>query len=109
VVLGEDAACPGGLKVQDIPEGTKPRLPETWPGVPILIDSPDYETALSGDTVEVQVPLAAIDALPGASYDGVTAGLRVNADLHAPLLCVAQVYKISSGDLSLPGQVVPGE
>ena len=40
----------------------------------------------------------------GASYDGVTAGLRVNADLHAPLLCVVDVFDVASGDLSLPGR-----
>lgn len=27
VVLNEDKACSGGLKVKDIPEGTKPKLP----------------------------------------------------------------------------------
>jgi hypothetical protein len=41
----------------------------------------------------------------GAGYDGVTAALRVNADVHAPLLCVTDVFDIASGDLSLPGRV----
>lgn len=109
VVLSEDKACPGGLKVRDIPAGTKPRLPPTWPGAPILIDSPEYKTALAGDTVEVHIPLEKIGALATASFDGVTAGLRVNANLHTPLLCVANVYKVASGNLSLPGKVVPGK
>ncbi len=108
VVLTEDEACAGGLKVRDIPEGAKPRLPETWPGAPILIDSPEYRTALTGDVVEVHIPLETIGAITTASFDGVTAGLRVNANLHTPLLCVMDVYKVASGNLSLPGKVVAG-
>ncbi|WP_118138742.1 hypothetical protein [Oceanicella sp. SM1341] len=109
VVLGPDPACGGGLKVSDIPEGATPRVPPTWPGVPLLIDSPDYPLRLETDTVEVAVPLAAAGGLAGASFDGVTAGLRINADLHAPLLCVEAVFKVASGDLSLPGRVMPAE
>ena len=40
-----------------------------------------------------------------AGFDGVTAALRVNASMHSPLLCVANVFKVASGDLSLPGKV----
>ncbi len=108
VILTEDKACGGGLKVRDIPKDARPRLPETWPGVPLLIDSPDYKTSIAGDTVEVSVPLAKIGAVSSASFDGVTAGLKVHADLHAPLLCVANVFKVASGSLSLPGKVAPG-
>jgi hypothetical protein len=105
VVLNEDKACIGGLKVKDIPAGAKPKLPESWPGAPILIDSPEYKTELGNDIVDVHVPLEKIGALATASFDGVTAGLRVNADLHAPLLCVQNVFKVASGNLSLPGKV----
>ena len=31
--------------------------------------------------------------------------LRVNANVHAPLLCVADVFDVASGNLSLPGKV----
>ena len=109
VVLAEDKACGGGLKVIDIPEGTKPKVPETWPGVPLLIDSPDYPTTFEGDTVDVEIPLSLIGGIAGASYDGVTAGLKVNGNLHAPLLCVSNVFKVASGNLSLPGKVAPAE
>ncbi len=109
VVLNEDKACPGGLKVKDIPADTKPKVPETWPGVPILIDSPDYRTMLLTDVVEVIVPMDKIGALATASFDGVTAGLKVNANLHAPLLCVQNVFKVASGNLSLPGKVIPAK
>lgn len=107
VVLAEDRACPGGLKVRDIARGATPRLPPNWPGAPILIDSPEYPIALQGGSVEVRVPLADIGALASARFDGVTATLRVDASLHAPLLCVTDVHKIVSGNLSLPGRVVP--
>ncbi len=109
VVLTEDKSCGGGLKVRDIPKDAHPKLPQNWPGAPILIDSPDYRTEVSGDAVQVKVPLDAIGALNGASFDGVTAGLRVNADLAAPLLCVANVFKVTSGNLSLPGKVAPAK
>lgn len=106
VVLAKDPACgPAALKVRDIPEGAKPKVPETWPGVPLLIDSPAYPTALATDTVQVRVPAAVIGAVEGVKFDGVTAALKVNANLHAPLLCVADVFDVASGDLSLPGAV----
>lgn len=105
VVLGPDDACgKGALKVIDIPEGRKPRLPKTWPGAPIHIDSPGWQPHLDQDTIEVRVPFDDIGVVEAASFDGVTAGLRVNASAHAPLLCVANVFEIASGDLSLPGK-----
>ena len=54
-----------------------------------------------GPEISLSVPLAA----DGLSYDGVTAALRVNANLHAPLLCVTDVFDVASGDLSLPGRL----
>jgi hypothetical protein len=64
--------------------------------VPLLIDSPDYPPAITRLEVLVRVPLAKIGGIVGASYDGVTAALHINADLHAPLLCVADVFKVAS-------------
>ncbi|THV12673.1 hypothetical protein [Rhizobium rhizophilum] len=109
VVLAEDAACGGGLKVIDFPEGAKPKVPETWPGVPLLIDSPEYPTTFKGDVVDVTIPLSLIGGIANANYDGVTAGLKVNGNLHAPLLCVDNVFKVASGNLSLPGKVTPSK
>lgn len=106
VVLGPDDTCgPGALKVIDIPEGAQPRLPVTWPGLPLLIDSPGWDPTFDGGTIEVRVPFADITTVEAASFDGVTAGLRVNANVHAPLLCVVDVFDVASGDLSLPGNV----
>lgn len=105
VVLTPDDACgKGALKVVDIPEGTKPRLPKTWPGFPILLDSPGWSPTFKGDTLEVRVPFDDIGVVKESKFDGVTAGLRVNASVHAPLLCVVDVFKVASGNLSLPGR-----
>jgi hypothetical protein len=58
-----------------------------------------------GVTVKVLVPFDDIGVINAAGFDGVTAALRVNANVHSPLLCVADVFKTASGDLSLPGKV----
>ena len=106
VVLGPDARCgEGKLGVVDIPEGTSPRLPATWPGLPILIDSPGWDPTFDNDVVEVKVAFSGADKIAGVGYDGVTAGLRVNESVHAPLLCVVDVFDVASGDLSLLGKV----
>lgn len=105
VVLVPDDACgKGALKVKDIPEGTTPKLPATWPGLPILIDSPGYSPIVNQETVSVRVPFRNAAELKNVSFDGVTAGLRVNESVHAPLLCVENVFDVASGDLSLPGK-----
>jgi hypothetical protein len=106
VVLGPDEACgKGALKVIDIPPGATPKLPATWPGLPLLIDSPALAPAIDATTVAVTVPLASLGGAADFKFDGVTAGLRVNEQAHAPLLCVVNVFDVASGDLSLPGTV----
>ncbi len=106
VVLVKDDACgPDALKVKDIPEGTHPRLPVTWPELPILIDSPGYEPRLKDDAVTIRVPLKDLAFQTDFRFDGVTAGLRVNESVHNPLLCVVDVHDVASVDLSLPGAV----
>ena len=106
VVLQPNEQCgKGALGVVDIPEGSTPKLPKTWPGLPILLDSPGWDPVFDGDTVEVKVAFDHSVDIESANYDGVTAGLRVNQSIHAPLLCVVDVMDIASGDLSLPGKV----
>lgn len=106
VVLQPNEQCgKGALGVVDIPNGVKPRLPKTWPGLPILLDSPGWSPTFDSEAVEVHVPFDDIGIVKNASFDGVTAGLRVNQSVHAPLLCVVDVMDIASGDLSLPGKV----
>lgn len=104
VVLTPTEACgEGALGVRDIPEGATPAMPATWPGLPIFIDSPGYAPLFDGPEISLTVPFAKPDAVSGAAYDGVTSALRVNTNIHAPLLCVTDVFDIASGDLSLPG------
>lgn len=103
VLVADDACGEGGLKVRDIPEGDTPAVPATWPELPILIDSPNYDPELFRDEVVVTVPHADLDYVETFNFDGVTAGLQVNANLHNPFLCVTGVEDIASGDLSLPG------
>ncbi|GGI82414.1 hypothetical protein GCM10007978_20290 [Shewanella hanedai] len=106
VVLQPNERCgKGALGVVDIPEGSNPRLPKTWPGLPILLDSPGWQPTINDKTVEVRVPFDDIGIVNKAQFDGVTAGLRINVDVHAPLFCVVDVFDIASGDLSLPGKV----
>lgn len=106
VVLQPNGHCgEGALGVVDIPADTKPRLPKTWPGLPLLLDSPGWDPAFNSGTVEVRVPFDDIGVVEGSTFDGVAAGLRVNQDMHAPLLCVVDVMDVASGDLSLPGKV----
>ncbi len=105
VVLVEDEACPAGLTVKDIPEDETPTVPDTWPELPILIDSPNYDLELTDSEVVVMVPHSEVDFAGDFNFDGVTAGLQVNASIHAPLLCVTNVDDIASGDLSLPGRL----
>lgn len=106
VVLAPNEACgTGGLSVRDIPEGETPQLPATWPGLPLFIDSPGYSPVFDAVEVNVSVALPAGTTISGVGYDGVTSALKVNADLHSPLLCVADVFDIASGNLSLPGKI----
>ncbi len=105
VVLVSDEQCgPKGLKVRDIPKGETPKVPKTWPGAPLYLDSPGYDFQLQKNTVSIRVPLKDIGFPVDFNYDGVTAALKVNANLHNPLLCVATVHDIASGDLSLPAK-----
>lgn len=106
VVLAPNEMCEeGALGVVDIPEGSKPKLPKTWPGLPILLDSPGWDPTFHAETVEIKVAFDSAVDIGTFNYDGVTAGLRVNKSVHAPLLCVVDVMDIASGDLSLPGTV----
>jgi len=105
VLIANEQCGPQALSVVDIPAGTEPRLPKTWPGLPLLLDSPGWDPLFSDTTVTVRIPFDDIGVVEHANFDGVTAGLRVNESVHAPLLCVINVMDIASGDLSLPGKV----
>lgn len=106
VVLTPTKACgEGALGVRDIPKGETPAMPATWPGLPIFLDSPGFTPLFDGPEIKINVSFVDAEAIVGASYDGVTSALKVNANVHAPLLCVIDVFDIASGDLSLPGKI----
>jgi hypothetical protein len=105
-VLQPNEQCgKGALGVVNIPEGSSPRLPNTRPGLPILLDSSGWDPTFSGDSIEVQVAFNSSADISKTNYDRVIAGLRVNKSMHAPLLCFIDVMDIASGDLSLPVRV----
>ena len=84
-----------------------PRLPQTCPA-PDLIGSPGYRrSSKNKDRDRVTVPLTPGYSAESVQFDGVTTALKVNDNLHAPLLCVSDVFRIESGDLSLPGKATP--
>lgn len=106
VVLASTEACgAGALAVRDIPEDTNPKLPATWPGFPIFLDSPGFTPTFDGPEIKINAGFASDVDLVDVSYDGVTSALRVNANVHAPLLCITDVFDVASGDLSLPGKL----
>ena len=106
VVLTQDDSCgQGGLKIRDIPEGTSPKMPETWPELPIYIDSPGYDWALHNGEALIRVPLKEVGLSKDFKFDAVTSVLKINENVHAPLACISNVWDIASGDLSLPGTV----
>lgn len=101
VVLAEDKACGGGLKVRDVSPG-KDLLPPTAPGLPIALDSPGMSPLIDGATVRITVP---VEGAANVNFDAVAASLQVHAEGKAPLLCVTGTYKVASGALSLPGVI----
>lgn len=103
VVLGEDRACPGGLKVRDVSPG-QDVLPPTAPGLPLALDSPGMSPLLKGSTVRITVP---VQGAANVAFDAVAAELQVNSEGKTPLLCVVGVRKVASGDLSFPGRIMP--
>lgn len=102
VVLVEDKACAGGLKVRDVSPG-KDLLPKTAPGLPIALDSPGMSPLLKGKTVRITVPVEGADNI---AFDAIASKLQVNGEGKAPLLCVTGNYKVASGDLSFPGIIM---
>jgi hypothetical protein len=102
VVLGEDAACAGGLKVRDISPG-QDVLPATAPGLPLALDSPGMSPILKGRSVRITVPVKGAE---NVNFDAVAARLQVHEKGGRPLLCVTGTYKVASGKLTLPGVIV---
>jgi hypothetical protein len=101
VVLAEDRACAGGLKVRDI-SPAQDILPPTAPGLPIAIDSPGMSPIIKGATVRITVPVRGAE---NVNFDALAAKLQVHEQGKTPLLCVTGTYKVASGNLTLPGVI----
>ncbi len=105
VLVNDDACGDGALKVMDIPEGAEPDMPASWPGLPLMLDSPGYVPEIGFEDISIRVSIDDVGEFSGTSYDGVTAALTISEEVRPPLLCVSYVFDVASGDLSLPGRV----
>jgi len=76
VVLTPTPECgEGALAVRDISEGSNPKLPATWPELPIFFDSPGFSPVFDGPEMVINVSFANGVDLSNVAYDGVTAAL----------------------------------
>lgn len=107
VILVNDERVEGKLSVKQFePGSTDVVLPPTNPGMPMYMDSPGYQVIHRGNTIKVVIPAAFVNHNTSFSYDAVAAFMKVNtSDATKPMLGVYEVYKVLSGDLSLPYKV----
>ena len=93
VVLQPDRpADPARSRWPTFPRTQQPRLRPNLAGAAAVHRQPRLEPAPQGDTLEVR----AFDDMPPCrprAFD-LAAALRVNASVHSPLLCVADVFKV---------------
>lgn len=105
VVLTADDRVPGGLSVRETSRVDED-LPPTNPGMPMYLDSPGFAVVLRGNALRIVVPAYRVRGPRDFSFDAVTAYMEVNtSDPARPLLGVYHVYKVLSGDLSMPYRV----
>jgi hypothetical protein len=112
VVLTKDARVPGGLSVKEFKKADAVVLPPTNPGMNMFMDSPGYSVSTRGRALRVLVPAERIRNTTQFTYDAVTCYMQVSAPKggHAPghdkpMLGVYEVFKVLSGDLTLPYRV----
>ena len=103
VVLVKDDRVKGGLSVKEFKkEDESVVMPPTNPGMPLYLDSPGFSAVLEGNTVKIAVPAQRINNKTQFNYDGVAAYMEVSTEAGQPMLGVYTIYKVLSGDLSLP-------
>ncbi|SHE60523.1 hypothetical protein SAMN05443144_102132 [Fodinibius roseus] len=106
VVLGEDNRVEGGLSVREFKkEDQSVILPPTNPGMPMYLDSPGFPVVFDDNMLSVVVPAQRVSNETSFNYDGATAYMEVSTEKGQPMLGVYKVFKVSSGDLSLPYSV----
>jgi hypothetical protein len=107
VALQEDDRVEGGFSVEEMSEDhISEALPPTNPGMPMYMDSPGFSVVMDGNTLKVLVPAQRVHYNTTFNFDAVSAYMQVNqSDEGRPMLGVYEVYKVLSGDLSLPYEV----
>jgi hypothetical protein len=107
VGLQEDDRIDGGFSVVEMAEEKiGEALPPTNPGMPMYMDSPGFSVVLQENKLKVLVPAQRVHYNKSFKFDAASAYMQVNqSDESRPLLGVYEVYKILSGDLSLPYEV----
>jgi len=106
VVLVPDERAPGKLAVAQIRKEAMARtLPPTHPGMPMLMDSPGFSVVFRGSELKVLVPAQRANRRTRFRFDAVTAYMEVSTEPDRPMLAVQRVFRVLSGDLSLPYEV----
>ncbi len=107
MVIANDDNCGERLmKIVEIPEGSKPALPKSWSGQPVLLANVDAKPVFSKDVnLTVRVPLENAAAFKGTKFDAATMGWRIKFTPKAPDFCTYYVYDIISDDFSFPGVI----
>ncbi|MCW9705735.1 hypothetical protein [Fodinibius salsisoli] len=106
VVLVEDDRVEGGLSVKEFKkEDQGVVLPPTNPGMPMYLDSPGFPVVFDHNLLRVTVPAQRLSNEQAFNYDGVAAYMEVSTEKGQPMLGVYKVFKVLSGDLSLPYSV----
>ncbi len=107
VALQEDERVEGGFSVEEMEEDKiSEALPPTNPGMPMYMDWPGFSVIMEDHTLKALVPAQRVHYNTEFNFDAVSAYMQVNqSDEGRPLLGVYKVYKVLSGDLSLPYEI----
>lgn len=107
VALVEDDRVEGGYSVEELSEDQiESSLPPTNPGMHMYMDSPGFSVVMRDQKLKVLVPAQRVNYNTDFSFDALSAYMQVNQANHDfPHLGVYEVYKVLSGDLSLPYSV----
>ena len=114
VVLVEDKRVGGGLSVKEFdPKDKRIKLPKTYPGMPMFMDSPGFQVVTEGNNIRVVVPTYRVRFNTDFKYDAVGAYMQLStgekgehlANGKMPMLGVYKVYSVLSKNLSLPYSV----
>ena len=106
VVVVPDGRVAGGLAVKALdPLDDTITKPDTHPGLPLFIDSPNFFVEAHDDTISVHVPVEAVNNRSDFQFGAVTAFLEVHGDAE-PLLGVYVIYDILL-DPSQPTNLAP--